>query len=389
MVRIKFLIFLTVVCFIFFQGCVPHPPKRQGFFLLTSSQASKVLSRLDIGLQGIEDWGQLNATLSSTLRYLNRYPKRGFWVENLYISTSRLKKTVEEMLKILPQLDGDPSLLVKRFNWYELVPETLFTGYFEMDIQASLSRDRVYKYPIYGLPSDLKRAYLGAFHPRWKGQYLIYRIEGDHIRPYYSRREIDGEGAILHKAPIIAWAKDPVDVFFLQIQGSGRLILPDGTYKYIGYAGKNGRQYISIGRYLLKKGYISRGNATLDGIMAFLKKHPKLVPQVLYRNPSYVFFRLLKDGPYGAMGVKLTPLLSLATDPRVLPLGSLLVFNVEVPVRGGRGYPLTGFGISQDVGGAITGNHVDLFFGQGEDARFMAGHMSNYGKIYLILAKEK
>ncbi len=387
LVRRCFVIILLLI-FALGQGCHP-PPKRIGFYPLTPSKARAVVKKLDISLQGISSWEALNSTLSSTLKYLQGIREKKLILINLSVSVDRLKRTLKEMLGLLPRLNKNPALLADKFIWYQLLPTCLFTGYFEMDIPASLSPSDVYKYPIYGVPSDLKKVYLGKFHPRWRGQYLIYRIEGDHICPYYSRKQIDGDGAIRTLAPIIAWAKDPVDIFFLQIQGSGRLILPDGSYRYIGYAGKNGRQYVSIGKYLIKKGYISKKDATLDGIMTYLKKHPELVPKVLYKNPSYVFFRLLKDGPYGAMGVKLTPLVSLATDRRVIPLGSLLIFNVNIPTEAHTSRNITGFGISQDVGGAIVGSHVDLFCGQGKDARFMAGHLSNYGRIYLILAKEK
>ncbi len=356
---------------------------------MSSSRAMSVVGKIDISLQGLSSWQGLNSTLSATLDYLQGLKKKRITFANLSVSVDRLKRTVKEMVRLLPRLDNNPFILAERFDWYELLPRCLFTGYFEMDIPASLSPDSIYRYPIYGVPSDLKRVYLGKFHPRWKGQYLIYRIEGDHICPYYSRKEIDERGAIRSLAPVIAWAKDPVDIFFLQIQGSGRLILPDGSYRYIGYAGKNGRQYVSIGRYLIKKGYLSRKDATLEGIMAYLKEHKSLVPEVLYKNPSYVFFRLLKDGPYGAMGVKLTPLISLATDRHFIPLGSLVIFNINIPTEAHTSRNITGFGISQDVGGAIVGAHVDLFCGQGRDARFLAGHLANYGKIYLVLAKEK
>jgi membrane-bound lytic murein transglycosylase A len=369
-------------------SCVPKAPKEEKKYKkLCDFQIRKIIDDLTPQKQGISSWTILEKSLKNTLNYLSKRKKNEIILPGLKVTTSRLEESISALLEILPDLDRDPYLLEKKFDWFELKPSTFFTGYFEMDIEASLTKNGKYNYPIYGVPKDLKRTNLGRFHPRWKGQVLVYRIEGDKIEPYYTREEIEKYKAITDKAPVLAWAKNPVDVFFLQIQGSGRLILPDGTYKYIGYAGKNGRQYVSLGKYMIEKGYLTRKQANIEGIIDYLNSHPELLPDILYVNPSYVFFRMLEDGPYGAIGVKLMPMVSLATDPALIPLGGLGIYDVKIPVGKKRQRRVKGIFISQDVGGAISGNHVDLFCGFGKDARYIAGNLSQYGKIYLLLKK--
>jgi membrane-bound lytic murein transglycosylase A len=235
----------------------------------------------------------------------------------------------------------------------------------------------------------MQKVDLGRFHPRWEGQTLIYRLEEGEVVPYYERSQIDGKEVLEGKNLEIAWAKDPVDVFFLQIQGSGRLVLPNGERRHIVYAGKNGRQYVSLGRVLVERGLLSAEEVSMQSIRDCLSRHPYLMQELLFTNPSYVFFRLAPDGPYGAMGKTLTPKFSLATDPELLPLGSALVYNVALPSKDSEnGLPLTALGSAQDVGGAIKNHHLDIFFGCGQRASFLAGHMQEKGRVFLLLLRE-
>ncbi len=383
----KKLLLFFIAFFILLSGCAPkRAPKKIAYKKLSSYKIKKIIQELSPLSQGLHTWMELKPSLEATLNYLSK--RRGeYSLPGLNISNEQLKNSIKALLKILPLLDRDPYLLEKKFKWFEIEPPTFFTGYFEMDVSASFKKEGEYKYPIYGVPKDLKKVNLGKFHPRWRGQTLIYRIEGDRIEPYYSRKEIEKYHAIKDKARVIAWAKSPVDVFFLQIQGSGRLILSNGTVKYIGYAGKNGRQYISLGKYLIKQGYITKEQATLDGIINYLNNHPQLVPDILYVNPSYVFFRILQDGPIGAMGIKLKPFISLATDPKLIPLGTIGVYEVDLPIE--KDCKVRGLFMAQDVGGAIKNNHVDLFVGYGKMARKIAGSLSSRGHIYLLLKRDK
>ena len=379
--------FLILIILFHFFACAPKKPKENLIYKkVNEKQIERLIKSTDITVQGLSSWKELDRPLLDTSRYLYRKGAKDICIQNQCISTPLLKETIDRFVEILPELDRDANIIKDKFEFYKLTPKTFFTGYFEMDVNASLTRDKEYRYPIYGLPSDLKKVNLGRFHPRWRGQTLIYRIEGDEIRPYYSRKEIDGEHKIKGKAPVLAWAKSLVDIYFLQIQGSGRLILPDGSFKYIGYAGKNGRQYVSLGKYLIEKGYITPDQGNLEGIVNYLNSNPDKLPDILFINPSYVFFRFLDCGPVGAIGVKLMPLVSIAVDPEIIPLGSIGIYEVKLP---GMDKEMMGFFIAQDVGGAIENNHVDLFCGFGENARHIAGNLSQYGNIYLMLKKEK
>jgi membrane-bound lytic murein transglycosylase A len=362
-------------------GCRPERVKPEGFVLLEEKEVNGVLEKLDLSKQGLQSWEELNTPLTRSLAYVSAQPSEviAFRRYGLEVSWHDLEQTLRSLLSLLPALDTDPDLLQEHFRWYELMPKTLMTGYLEPRIHASLVPRPEYMTPIYGLPDDLKVVDLGRFHPRWQGQRLIYRVANGTIHPYYDREAIERDKILQDKAEIIAWAKDPVDLFFLHIQGSGILELPDGQITRVGYAGNNGRQFISLGRVLDTTNY-----------KEYLQDHPELLPKALYSNPRYVFFRRLKDGPFGAMGKKLTPMVSLAFDPSFIALGSLVVYSVDLPVSKTEGtLPLVGLGLVQDVGGAITGHHLDLFCGTGRQAMYTASHLQDRGPVYLLLKKRQ
>jgi len=226
---------------------------------------------------------------------------------------------------------------------------------------------------------------LGRFHPRWQGQRLMYRLQANQVVPYHTRAEIDGQQALQGKAEVLAWLKDPVEAFFLHIQGSGQLELEDGRTRYIGYAGKNGHEYVSLGRVLVDRGYLRYEDLSMQSIQTFLDHNPELMPEILFTNPSYVFFQLREDGPYGALGRKLTPMVSLATDPSVIPLGALVAMEVDLPGDTSKD-TLVGLGLAQDVGGAVKGHHVDLYCGSGPGAGHLAGRLKTRGRLCIMVS---
>ena len=371
-------------------ACGPDIRPGPGFVPLTSNEVDALVERIDLRPQDLRTWLDLRAPLEKSLAYVVSRPRAGLAVTayDTRITWGEIRLTLERLLRLLPRLDRDPTLLQQEFSWYELRPPSLLTGYYEPLFEATLTPDPDFPYPIYGLPADLQTVDLGSFHPRWRGEQLVYRIKDNHIQPYPDRRAIEEQGALEGKAEILAWAKDLVDVFFLQIQGSGRLLLPDGSQQHIGYAGKNGRPYISLGRYMAEQGLLEPKRLSMRSIREHLKANPELLPDILYSNPSYVFFRLRPDGPYGAMGRELTPLLSLAVDPDILPLGSLLVLQADLPDPGREGkIPYCGPGLPQDVGGAIKKHHLDLFCGLGSKGGALAGGLKEQARIYLLLAK--
>ncbi len=369
-------------------ACGPKKKPEPGLVPLSAQEQKTLVQALDPSTQGLASWLDLAKPVRRSLKALQARDGERVLVDQpkLRLTVRDVRVSLEHMLQILPELDADPELLAREFVCFELRPEVLFTGYYEPLIAASLEKMPGYPYPLYAPPQDLQSVDLGHFHPRWSGQRLIYRIEKGRAVPYHSRAEIDGQDVLQDKAAVVAWARDAVDVFFLHIQGSGKLQLPGGGTGYVGYAGKNGREYVSLGRVLVDKGYMSYEGLSMQSIRAFLGQNPELMPEILFTNPSYVFFQLRQDGPYGAMGHKLTPLVSLATDPALIPLGALLALRVDLPGGGSRG-TLAGLGLAQDVGGAIKGRHVDLFCGSGAQAGRLAGRLKARGRLHLLVSK--
>jgi membrane-bound lytic murein transglycosylase A len=372
-------------------GCgEPEIRPGPGLQALSHDETEAIVHNIDLSKQGLNSWQELGGPLEKSLAYVAAQTPEAQAVDvyGFRVTWRRIQTTLERLQGLLPQLDQNPRLLQQAFSWYELRPPSLLTGYYEPLVPAALEPRPGYPHPIYGRPTDLQTADLGNFHPRWKGEQLVYRIKANRIQPYPDRRAIEEQGALEGKAEVLAWAKDLVDVFFLQIQGSGRLHLPDGSLQPIGYAAKNGRRYTSLGRYMAAQGLLERGQLSMQSIRDYLDRHPELLPEILYSNPSYVFFQLRQGGPYGAMGQELTPRVSVATDPRILPLGSLLLFQADLPDPGREGrIALCGPGLPQDVGGAIRNHHLDLFCGFGPEAGALAGVLKEQARVFLLLAK--
>lgn len=255
----------------------------------------------------------------------------------------------------------------------------LATGYYEPEILGSRTRRPGYEVPVYGLPADLIEADLGQWNPDLAGRRIRGRVDGNRFVQYHDRAAIDA-GALAGRNLEIAWAADPAEFFFLQIQGSGRLRLPDGSIMRIGYAGQNGRDYVGIGRLLRDRGVLQPGEASMQGLMGYLRRQPDGGRAVMQENGSWVFFReLTGPGPLGALGLPVTPRASVAADPAYVPLGAPVFLAFDRAEA-------TGLWIAQDTGGAIRGaNRFDTFWGAGDDARAIAGGMSSRGAALILL----
>ncbi|MGN3974182.1 murein transglycosylase A [Tsuneonella sp. SYSU-LHT278] len=260
------------------------------------------------------------------------------------------------------------------------------TGYYEPEIAGSRTRRAGFDVPVYALPPELERGWWEETpeNERTGRQQLGRRDAAGRFVPYYERAEIEA-GALANRGLEIAWAADPVEFFFLQIQGSGRLRDPEGRVMRIGYAGQNGREYVGIGKVMRERGLIGEGTpypTSMQGIMAYLRAHPEQGRAIMNENKSWVFFKeLTGDGPLGALGVPVRRESSVAADPAFVPLGA------PVWLRMDRG-EASGLWIAQDTGGAIKGpNRFDTFWGAGEDARTIAGGMSARGQALLLLPK--
>ncbi len=267
-------------------------------------------------------------------------------------------------------------------------PWGLVTGYFEPVIRGDRTRTERARYPIYGLPADLVSVELSDIYPELKFKRLRGRLVGNKLIPYYTREEIvNGTGGF--RGEPIAWAEDPVDLFYLQVQGSGRILLPDGSMMRIGYAGQNGHPFRSVARILIERGELSESGASIQALKKWGERNPDKLPGVLYMNPSYVFFRQLPDdaaGPLGTLGVPLTEGRSAAVDPGFVPLGAPVFLSTTRPLSD---QPLNRLMMAQDTGGAIKGAvRVDFFWGLGDEAGAQAGKMKQAGRKWVLLPRE-
>lgn len=260
----------------------------------------------------------------------------------------------------------------------------LVTGYYEPLLTGGLEQSAIHRYPIFGAPDDLVVVDLGAVAPDLKGRRLRGRLVGNHLVPYWSRADLEN-GHAPPGSKVLAWVDNPVDLFFLQIQGSGRIRLPDGGLLRVGYADQNGHPFRPIGRVVAERSGLPLSSMSLGIIRDWLAQHPEQMKEVLDSNPSFVFFHKLPNddrGPLGALGVPLTGQGSVAVDPRTIPLGSPVFLDTTAPSSK---VPLRRVMMAQDTGGAIAGGvRVDFFWGFGEAAGNQAGSMKQAGRMWLL-----
>lgn len=262
----------------------------------------------------------------------------------------------------------------------------LITGYYEPVYPGSLEQTPSTSVPVYGIPEDMIVVDLASIYPELKGKRLRGRLDGRVLKPY-DTAEVIGQNGV--KAPVLAWLTDPMDLQFLQIQGSGRVQLADGRQLRLGYADQNGHPYRPIGRWLVEQGQLKKDEVSMGAIHAWAQANPQRVPELLASNPSYVFFSARPDsneGPRGSLNVPLTAGYSVAIDRKVIPLGSLLWLSTTRP----DGSPVVRPVGAQDTGGAITGEvRADLFWGTGPKAGELAGNMKQNGQIWMLWPKGK
>lgn len=278
--------------------------------------------------------------------------------------------------------------LVWQVNQSDGGMEGLVTGYYEPLLRGSRYPNTRYRYPLYEPPDDMLVIDLAAIYPELKSLRLRGRLQGNKVVPYWNRSEIEAGSAPLRGKEVV-WVDDPVELFFLQVQGSGRVRLENGEIVRVGYADQNGHPYRSIGKWLVEKGEITLDKASMQGIKDWGRKHPERLPELLNANPSYVFFRELPGstgGPLGALGVPLTNERSIAVDPRGIPLGAPVWLSTTRPnAKDG----LNRLMLAQDTGSAIRGNvRADFFWGYGEEAGKLAGAMKQKGRMWVLLPRD-
>ncbi|MCX6556179.1 MAG: MltA domain-containing protein [Candidatus Aminicenantes bacterium] len=295
--------------------------------------------------------------------------------------------------------EGFFSYLLENYVFYtSTAPQVTFTGYYEPLLHGSRLQSLRYPYPLYGRPADLVTADLTQFYFYKEQPGIPSQIKGqvdanNRLVPYFTREDIDFKSRLAGRGLEIVWIDSLVDIFFLHIQGSGIVQLEDGSRIFVGYADQNGHPFRSVGKYLLDKGLIDRGQLSLAGMKTFFKEHPESIPEAFISNPSYVFFQVNEQSATGTFGTRLTPWRSIASDQRLFPLGALAYIECEKPVFDAQkrivGWePFGRFVLNQDTGGAIFGaDHVDLFTGQGEFSELVAGSMKQKGSLFFLLKK--
>ena len=357
-------------------SCATQAPK--------TAPPSETLRLSRIGFDDLPGWRAIrpDAALSSFKRSCAVLAARA---DNAPMSGAGHAGTAGDWREVCASAGGDARIFFEQ-NFTPFAVGTgdgLFTGYFEPEIRGSRTRHDAYQTPVYGLPPDLVRADLGRFIPKFKGEHISGKVEGNALVPYASRAQINAGG--LSNTKVLFYTDDAVAFFFLQIQGSGRVVFDDGSSARIGYAGENGHPYLAIGRTLIAEGALTKENVSLQTIRAWLAANPARARSVMEGNESYIFFREtpLGDtalGSTGSMGVALTPLASLAVDQRIHALGAPLYVAAQGPD------PVQGLVVAQDIGGAIRGAvRGDIFFGFGAEAERRAGAMKAPGQLFVLL----
>ncbi len=393
--------------FILFLGITFAPacaPPRAPAPVTSPKQALTEISPQLVPLEK-DDLGRklLARAVRNSLSYYDRLPDdTHFSFGPQKVPLARAKKSLETFLSLL---EGNHSwgelaervrekFVIYRSVGRNEVQEVLFTGYYEPTIMGSLAPDDHYRFPIYGVPNDLVKIDLGSFREKYQGVHLVGRHEGNRVVPYYSRKEIDSDGKLNGTGCELVWVADPVERFFLQIQGSGVIRLLNGDSVRINYAASNGWPYRSIGKLMIDRKMIPKQAMSMQAIRRYLRKHPEEAAEILHHNPSYVFFRKVEEGPLGSISVPLTAGRSIATDPQFFPRGALAFITCEKPIFAQDGVIIgwKTFGryvLNQDAGGAIRGpGRADLFWGNGPYSRIAAGHLKHPGALYFLLVKD-
>lgn len=383
---------LTILIILLLSGCAPT---REAVMQRISTWSYPKFSD-DMRFDALE------YSISQSLSYLYKLPADRQFVfgEDRYTSQHMIR-SLEYFLAYVqsrPSTDELDKFIRSNFIVYRSVGrdsngEVLYTGYYEPHLRGSLNPSEEYRFPIYARPSDLVTVDLSLFDEKYAGRKIIGRLAGQTVVPYYDRNAIESEDVLDGKADVLVWVNDPIDAFFLQIQGSGKVYLDSGEVLNIHYLTSNGRPYRSIGTLLIEDKQISVEDMSMQKIREYLNNHPDKMTAVFNYNPSYVFFKIEPDGPLGNINARLTPGRSIALDRRIFPAAALVFIETEEPLVDGSGRieswrRFSRFALNQDTGGAIRGpGRADLFFGNGPYAEIAAGHLKHTGKLYFLVLK--
>jgi membrane-bound lytic murein transglycosylase A len=388
---------LTAALAVLIAGCpVPIKKPPEELAMVRKSTFSYPNFSDDLAFDGLEH------SILKSMAYLQKVPPdRVYQFGQDRIDAAHLMKSLQYFLDFIrtnPPKRDLKKFIRSNYTVYQSVGrdqkgEVLFTGYYEPHLSGRLEPDEDFRFPIYALPTDLMKIDLSAFNEKFKGETIVGRYTGETVVPYHERWEIDEAAALAGKAEPLAWLKDPVDAFFLQIQGSGKVFLGTGEVINVHYHGTNGRPYRAIGALLIEEQKIPKEEMSMQKIRSYLHAHPEEMAAVFNYNPSYVFFKLESEGPLGNINVLLTPGRSIALDRRIFPPAALAFIQTKKPVVDPAGQidrwaDFSRFVLNQDTGGAIRGaGRADPFWGNGPYAEIAAGHLKHTGKLYFLILK--
>jgi len=378
---------LIAVCLV---GCIKARPKISPRLPEKPLELLSLVAASNIDFADDLDLASLELAIEHSIKYYETSGKdKIYLIADRLIDAGKLKETLLAFSEVMRQ-SGNPGDLNERitadFDVYMVAgtdanKKALFTGYYEPLLEGSLIKSEKYKYPLYRVPADLI-----------KNENRIGRMKDGKFVPYYSRREIDVDGILQGKNLELVWVADPVELFSLHIQGSGKIKLEDGTLLTVGYAQTNGRSFRSITKFMLEGGKIKSSEASYRHLFLKGKKEQEIY-DILSHNERYTFFRFLDKEPVGSLGEPVTPGRSIATDPDFFPEGALAFIRLRKPILDAEGNVLKRVGFSrfvlnQDKGDAIKGpGRVDLFCGFGTNAEATAGTLKEKGELYLLIKK--
>ena len=372
------MIIIAIVLAVFLSACQPKPPAIDPDTLPPISQLQAV------DWQQLDGWPGANVNLSheaflKSCRVLRH--KKG-WSSVCDEAETLTEATNEILVAFFEQ-----RFVPHRVSNEDGTDTGTITGYYVPELNGSRFRTQRFNNPIYRVPDDLLTIDLRSVYPELEGYRLRGRLEGNRVVPYYTRLELDQDVETL-KGNELLWVEDPVELFFLHIQGSGSIRFDNGENVMINYGNQNGHPYRSIGKLLIERGEMTLDQMSMQNIRAWAKQNPEQVAALLGENPSYIFFRELPEEmttPPGSLGVPLTPEVSIAVDPRTIPLGAPVFLSTTWPYNP---KPLNRLMVAQDTGGAIKGGvRADFFWGMGPEAGALAGRMKQDGRMWVLLPR--
>ena len=386
---------LLFILMLILHGCASFSPK-SALVPLDPERVKEYIRQDDRNFEG------LKAAVKYSIAYYQRLSAQDTFNYAGIIYTAReMEASMQLFLDIIEKCDGERPVseilqeIQRNFLFFEsrnADGKAFFTGYYEPLLQGSSKATKEFPTPVYGIPDDLIAVNLELFSEEFKGKKIIGRLEANRLVPYDSREDIVYRSSLRDRvAPLVHVAND-IELFFLQIQGSGIVQLPDRSFKRVNYGAQNGHPYHAIGALL--KNEIAPEEMSLQALKKYLYAHPEKVKDILTYNQSYTFFREVKEGPLGNIEVPLTPGRSIAMDRNVIPRGGLAFIATGYPPMNDaeqrQPRPLKRFAVVQDTGGAIRGHgRADIFWGHGQEAELVAGHMKEQGRIFLLVAAKE